>query len=73
VTTRIPVVLVVTLLSACGVRSQPASAPAAVASNSELRPAALVESNTDDDYVVGPFVASSEDGEAVTTYYIVRN
>jgi len=38
-------------------------------------PAALVpESNTTDDYVVGPFPSEPpSNGEAVHTYYIVRN
>jgi hypothetical protein len=67
-TPRIALLLVVTFLSACGTR-----ALALQASGTAREPAAL-ESRTDDDYVVGPFVTSSKDGQAgVRTYYIVRN
>jgi hypothetical protein len=68
VTTRIAVVLVVTFVSACG-----ASARSPTTASTKTAEAAS-HSNTKDDYVVGPFVSSQEDGEeTVRTYYIVRN
>jgi hypothetical protein len=69
VTLRIIALLGVAFLSACGGRTPPPSAPKRAAVP------AVPESNTSDDYVVGPFVTHRQpDGEAgVRTYYIVRN
>lgn len=65
---RLIVVIAVALVSACGGRTPAPSAPSRA-------PAARVpESNTSDDYVVGPFVTEPHpEGKAVHTYYIVRN
>ena len=68
-TSKIAALVVVTFLSACGARARPAAAPSEAA-----RAAPEMTSQTDDDYVVGPFVTTHENGQAgVVTYYIVRN
>jgi hypothetical protein len=69
VTLRIIALLGVAFLSACGGRTPPPSAP-----NRAAAPR-VQESNTSDDYVVGPFVTKppSKDEQGVRTYYIVRN
>lgn len=64
---RIVAALIVTFVSACGGEARrPAAAPSAAAE-------AVVESNTADDYVVGPFISASGTSHEVRTYYIVRN
>jgi len=69
VTSKIAALVVVTFLSACGARARPAAAPSETA-----KAAPEMESRTDGDYVVGPFVSSNENGQAgVVTYYIIRN
>jgi hypothetical protein len=56
---------VVTFVSACGAEPRrPAAAPSAP-------PEAALQSNTDDDYVIGPFISGTD--HKVRTYYIVRN
>jgi hypothetical protein len=69
VTLRIAVVLAVAFVSACGGRTPPSSTPNRAAA------AKVPESNTSDDYVVGPFVTEPQtNGDVgVRTYYIVRN
>jgi len=69
VPSKIAALVVVTFLSACGARARPAAAPSEIA---KATPA--MASQTDDDYVIGPFVTTDENGQAgVVTYYIVRN
>jgi hypothetical protein len=67
VTLRILAVFSVAFVSACGGRTPPSNAPNRAAAE------AVPRSNTEDDYVVGPFVSSSDADGAVRTYYIVRN
>jgi hypothetical protein len=66
VSPRIVVALIVTFVSACGGEARrPAAAPSA--------PEIELESNTADDYVVGPIITASGTDREVRTYYIVRN
>jgi hypothetical protein len=65
---RIVLLLVVTFLPACGTRAQPPQTPAAAPQT-----APAPESQTDNDYVVGPFVTAASDGQGIRTYYIVRD